>query len=215
MIKNQFTNNFFESFRDSYIQRNVKEISNYCNSIITHLNKQDLILHPLGFYYCNVFDFSNGEKIRIHIWSDKGNRIIPLMDIHNHYYNVISFVFKGYVYNTIYDVTKTEPFTHTLYQGSYDKNGKRILEKTDKKFNLIPLKKNKISQGELYIIDKSDVHKGEVPESQFSITFVFTEKPVEPNPQVFGRIDGKDTYEFPLIEVNNEEIEYIIENASA
>jgi hypothetical protein len=215
MIKNQFSKSFFNNLRDSYINRNIEQISKSCDLIIGHLGKQNLILHPLGFYYCNLFDFCNGEKIRIHIWSDKGKRINPLMDIHNHYYNVVSYVFRGSVYNTLYNVKETKPYTHSLYEGSYDKSGKRILKKTNKKFNLNPLKKQRVAEGELYIIDKSEVHKGEVLESEFSITFVFTEKPINPNPQVFGKINGNTIYEFPLMLSDKDEINHILKKASA
>lgn len=202
---------FFSSLRGYYRKKDIIKISESCSKIIKTLRKEDLIIHPLGFYYQTLFEFDNNEKFRIHIWSNNTKRIEPLMDIHNHYYNVISYVVTGHLFNTLYKSSELSPYTHTLYSGSYDKNGKRILKKTNKNYNLKKVAKNKINSGQLYIIDKSEIHRGEVPDSEFTITIVYTEKPVSPNPLVFGDINGKKEYEFPLLKVNENELEYIME----
>lgn len=211
MTNNQFTNDFFNSLRDYYRRKDISEISNYCNEIIKKLSRDDLIIHPLGFYYCNLFEFENSEKFRIHIWSNNSERVKPLMDIHNHYYNVISYVVTGHLFNTLYNLSESLPYTHSLYSGSYNKDGKRILKKTNKNYNLKEIVRNKVDSGNLYVIDKTEIHKGEVPDSEFTITIVYTEKPIEPNPLVFGDINGEDEYGFPILMVNKKELDYIIE----
>ena len=209
-MTNQFTKDFFCSLRESYRSKNISEISKSCNEIIKKLSANDLMIHPLGFYYCNLFEFENSEKFRIHIWSNNSERVKPLMDIHNHYYNVISYVVTGHLLNTLYNLSQAKPYSHSLYLGSYDKYGKRILKKTNENYNLKEIVKNKIDFGNLYVIDKSEIHKGEVPASEFTITIVYTEKPINPNPQVYGDINGEKEYEFPKLMVDTNEIEYIL-----
>lgn len=210
MMENQYTKDFFHTLREYYRTKNIIKISESCNKIIKDLKSNDLMIHPLGFYYNNLFEFENNEKFRIHIWSNNSERLKPLMDIHNHYYNVISYVVTGHIFNTLYSSSKSIPSTHSLYSGSYDKDGKRILKKTGQNFNLKKIVQNKIKAGNLYIIDKAEIHKGEVPSSEFTITIVYTEKPTNPNPQVFGKINKEDEYTFPKLMIDKNEVKYIL-----
>ncbi len=48
--------------------------------------------HPLGFIYSKLFEFPNSNTLRLHIWDKERWYQEPLMDIHNHYYTVNSYI---------------------------------------------------------------------------------------------------------------------------
>ena len=163
--------------------------------------RDKLRVHPLGFLFCRLHQFSNNETIRIHIWSDKENIQKQIIDIHNHFYNIMSYIIVGSVSNTLYKASVNEPYTHSTYIGSYQNNEKRILSKNDECYKLEELETHIINEGELYKIVKSEVHRGGSIDN-FSISLVYTEDPGNPSPLVFGPIDGLSKYEYSSILVD-------------
>lgn len=207
--------NFYDDLRIHFKSNDIKSIKEYASLLLIETAqgylRDKLRVHPLGFLFCRLHQFSSNETIRIHIWSDKENVQKPLMDIHNHFYNIISYIVVGSVSNTLYKASKTEPYTHSTYIGSYQTNEKRILSKNDEYYKLEELETHIINEGELYSIGKSEVHRGGSIED-FSISLVYTEDPGNPSPLVFGPIDGLNKYEYSsslvdelkLIELENQ-----------
>lgn len=192
--------NFYDELRIHYKNRDVKRLKEQSSQLLIEFSKGylrgKLRIHPLGFLFCRLHHFQNDETIRIHIWSDRENVQKPLMDIHNHFYNIISYVVAGAVSNTLYKVLKEEPATHATYVGSYRTNEKRILSKNEKCYKLEEIGTHIINEGELYTIGKSEVHKGDSIDNHLSISLVYTEEPGNPSPLVFGPIDGLNEYQY-------------------
>lgn len=208
--------NFYTDLRVHFKNKDLKKIREQISELLTEFSdgylRNRLRIHPLGFLFCRLHHFDNDETIRVHIWSDKENIQKPLMDIHNHFYNIISYIVTGSVSNTLYKVSKEEPLTHATYVGSYQSNERRILSKKNMCYKLEEIETHIINEGELYTIGKSDVHKGDSIDDSISISIVYTEDPGNPSPLVFGPIDGMDEYTYfsrlvdkqKVIELENE-----------
>ncbi|TXE03731.1 hypothetical protein [Algoriphagus aquimarinus] len=212
---------FYNELRIDFKNNDIKSIKEHV-SLLLYQSAQGYLrdklrVHPLGFLFCRLHQFSNNETIRIHIWYDKENIQKPLMDIHNHFYSITSFIVVGSVSNTLYKASLAEPYTHSTYIGSYQNNERRILSKNDEYYKLEELETHIINEGELYTIGKSEVHRGDSI-ANFSISLVFTEDPGNPSPLVFGPIDGLSKYEYSsnlvdelqLRELENQ-IKYLVE----
>jgi len=202
--------NFYTDLRIHFKNKNLKKISEKTYELLTNFSdgylRNKLRVHPLGFLFCRLHCFDNDETIRVHIWLDKENIQKPLMDIHNHFYNIISYIVTGAVSNTLYKVSKEEPLTHATYVGSYQSNEKRILSKKNEFYQLEEIETQIINEGELYTIGKSEVHKGDSIDDSISISIVYTEEPGNPSPLVFGPIAGLDEYTYSSLLVDKQKI---------
>lgn len=191
--------NFYNELRIHFQNKDIKSIKEQAALLLNECTqgylRDKIRVHPLGFLFCRLHQFPNNETIRIHIWSDKENIQKPLMDIHNHFYNIISYIAVGSVSNTLFNASTEEPHTHATYTGSYQNNEKRILSKNEESYKLEELETHIISEGELYTIRKSEIHEGDSID-HFSISIVYTEDPGNPSPLVFGPIDGLSKYEY-------------------
>lgn len=178
----------------------VSEVSNF----IIILKQSDLLnktlrFHPLGFMYSKIHKFQNNDSLRVHIWSKETYKQEPLMDIHNHFYNVNSFVYQGCIINRLFgisDLDSNSVATHSIYSGSYLSNDQRILTRTGSTKKLWLEKEIIINQGSLYEISKSEIHSGSSCCEDFTLTVVYTESEGNPNPLVFGPIEGKSQYQY-------------------
>jgi hypothetical protein len=153
-----------------------------------------LRFHPLGFIYGKLHEFSNLEVLRIHIWNTTSKVQDPIMNIHNHFYDVNSFVFRGVLSNDLYKINELAEPTHSIYSGSYTNESTRILTKTESKKNIHLEQRQIISKDNLYFIKKNEIHLGDNVNNEITITFVFSENPGNPNPLVFGPLDGEKSY---------------------
>ena len=166
--------------------------------ILTKSNFLDdkLRFHPLGFIYSKLHEFENSEVIRIHVWNSISKIQEPLMNIHNHFYDVNSFVYCGTISNELYELSIASEPTHAIYSGSYINENTRILTKTELYKHLILRQRNLISKGNLYSIEKSEIHSGDNVNNETTITIVFSANPGNPTPLVFGPREGKDAYTY-------------------
>ncbi|MEL0651529.1 hypothetical protein V6246_08855 [Algibacter sp. TI.3.09] len=214
MKKNQFSELYFTQLRESYANKDTNKIHNACKEIINKINEIVLLKHPLGFYYSELYKYSDDAKIRIHIWPDNRESIQDKLNIHNHYYNITSYVYMGNIKNILFNSFNEEPYTHALYEGTYEEKNTRILNRTDSKFNLNIISEEVIEQGNIYEIKKSEIHIGKVEKQTFTITLIFTENPNNSNPKIYGCIDGPDKITFKPQKVTEDEIKYIQENCT-
>jgi len=85
--------------------------------------------HPLGFIDITAHKFSNGDTLNIHIWEK--SLIIPTEEnIHNHFFDSISYVLIGGIYNNFYSLDYTKEGSKYYYKSSYNwRIDSRILEK--------------------------------------------------------------------------------------
>ncbi|MGK0420694.1 MAG: hypothetical protein ACJAT9_000353 [Polaribacter sp.] len=200
------TENFYNELKSDFKQKDIEKIKEKVFQLLSEFSngylREKLRIHPLGFFFCRLHEFSNKETIRIHVWLDKHTIQKPLMDIHNHFYNISSFIITGTVSNTLFKVLKTEPYTHSVYIGSYRENEKRVLTNQKDYYKLEEGETQIINEGELYEIKKSEVHKGDTINNTLSISLVYTEEPSNPTPLVFGPIKELNEYEYSSHIVN-------------
>lgn len=202
----------FEDLRHCYKNRDIENIRKNLDQIFnilfdTDFFEKNLRYHPLGFIYCRLHEFDNKENIRLHIWNKFSNVQTSSMDIHNHYYDVNSYVLKGKVINTLYTIQKDDNINHYQYVGSYIDSDKRVLTKTSIGNKLIKISNHVINFGELYKIAKEDIHSGgSIGES---ITITYSENPGNPSPLIFGALDGNSQYIFQSQTVPIDVVNYI------
>jgi hypothetical protein len=206
---------FFESLKLSYKEGNKEQIKKLATRIIEQLRatnglRQRAIYHPLGFIYTKLYEFKNKESIRLHLWDKERWYQKPLMDIHDHYYTVNSFVFKGCIRNNLYKLRDGEP-NFTLYKGQYSPNGDRVLTKTDKSVYASLDHSEIICEGNLYQITTHQLHSSFVETNVATCTLVYTENPGIPNPLVLGPYNGNDEYYYSNYIVEDHIVDGIIE----
>lgn len=207
---------YFKKLRECFRSKVPEKIESQLEPLIIEIKNNNLLenklrFHPLGFLYIKLFQFQNEETLRMHFWLKENNIQKPLMDIHNHFYHVNSYVFQGKLINRLYEVSE-ESKTHALYTGTYKNNTERVLTRTNEFKNLILSKEVNIYTKELYRIDKSQIHSGDRLGSDFTVSIVYTENPGNPNPLVFGPIDGENKYTYESEVVPNNLIDIVKSN---
>ena len=151
--------------REAYVTGSSNLVKAQIPPLIEHLKKSNCLdnllrHHPLGFMYGRLFEFQNGDCLRIHVWSNSSKTQQPLMNIHNHYYTVNSYVLSGEVNNSKFEVYQEDEPTHAVFKGTYGKNDERVLTRTPIKYCLKLIEQEIIEAGELYIIEKDEIHSG-------------------------------------------------------
>ncbi len=207
----------FEKLRQSFINKDLYSLGIETNDLIlfilstSYLNSKTYY-HPLGFIYSKLFEFENMETIRIHIWDRKYFSAKPLMDIHNHYYVVNSFLFKGCISNNVFNIDEVNGINYAIYEGGYSKNEERILKRSSRKISLSLNRIEVYCQKELYQIPIDTIHSGHPIDNNLVCTIVYTEKPGKPIPLVVGPIDGELEYCFPTKEVDVDTINNVLKD---
>ncbi|MCP1384815.1 hypothetical protein [Runella salmonicolor] len=208
-------NLFFEELRSAFLKKDQNLIAEKISTLFQEFNLNKYLdgktfYHPLGFIYANLFQFENKETIRMHIWNENYYYIEPFMDIHNHYYIVNSFIYKGCINNNIYKVNPDLEDNFSIFEGSYTDAGDRILKKTSMGINLSMEYTETHCEGRLYQIQRNTIHSGKPLDKRTTCTIVFTEKPMNPNPLVVGAINGNCEYIYTNKPVDKELLTLIL-----
>ncbi|WP_158826722.1 hypothetical protein [Mucilaginibacter lacusdianchii] len=204
----------FENLRELYRKSDVSNLHIVVKNLITELSNliayDNMYFHPLGFMYATLHSFSNNETIRIHIWNKRVYELTPILDIHNHYYKVNSYVFCGCVVNQLYKIHGLKNPNVSQYKGSYTSNGGRILTKTTDGFFVIEEKKSIHYSGDLYVIEHDQIHSGGSLGDETTCTVVYTQEPGEKEPLVFGKGELPDVLLFELKKVPSKEVKKVL-----
>lgn len=204
----------YEELRALFRKKDTKGILVKAKYLISQLAENKTlsvtaIYHPLGFIYLRLHEFENKESIRIHIWDKQRWYQKPLMDIHDHYYTVNSFVYKGWIVNNVFTLSEGNP-NYTQYVGEYSDNDERILKKTDQHLFVELSYSETITEGQLYQIGADKLHSSCVQNDVLTCTIVYTENPGTPSPLVLGPFNGEDVYFYPNRMVETKVINEII-----
>lgn len=166
----------------------------------------DFLWHPLGFIKSKIMDVAN-RQIRLHIWPrDEKKFQHPQWMIHDHIFNLNSWVLKGEVLNTLYDITQSEDYDHCLYSVLYD-GEKSILKKTNVNVKVSESSRNVIKDGGKYNIPAKTLHSTISVYPATSITVCETFNISNENPLVVGEIDGDEKYTYFRYRVSQHELE--------
>lgn len=190
--------NTFEQVREYFVARDLKNLRTSFNSLVKTFEKTNLLegnvfFHPLGFAYTELFVFSNRDAIRINIWSTVRHPQTPSMEIHDHFYNINSFVIAGKLTNIVYDVSAVSP-NHSVYKGTFDSAEGRTLKRTEECLNAEISSTQIINQGDFYYLPKGSLHSSYVPPKEFTCTFVLASQRDSSTSRILGPLNGLDNY---------------------
>jgi hypothetical protein len=166
--------------------------------------------HPLGFIICKLSE--EGEKtIRLHIWPNNSNRVQePAWLIHDHLFDLKSWVLSGKIENTEYEITNDNP-NFSVYQASYDKE-KSILHRTDQKLSIKVKHKTIINTGGIYQVSSGVLHQSVSLSKATSLTICETINKFDKSPIIAGDISGMDIYSYTRSIVSDNDLYEIIGN---
>lgn len=177
----------------------------------------EFYLHPLGFYYCRLFD--NGEnQIRLHIW-EPGYPVKKDLFIHDHYYDLCSWVLCGKILDFSYSVEKTiEISEFTKFTSSYiNGNDIRTLNRTDEYQKVNRSLERLLVKGEKYIIPKGTFHSNKIffDISELTVTLVYTfNNNADHSPNVIGFSKNEIYLENNPEKITSLKVQTLIERAN-
>jgi len=163
-------NNFFHTFYKK--NPTSKEIIIFLNFIKKNLNEFKITKHPLGFIYIELAK-EDSAIYRLHIWAkDVRYTQEPNWPIHNHIYDIESYLIIGKIKQTTYNlVNAKENPSYPLYKIKYTKKGtikEKLKESTDLEISDIKI----LNTGESYSFPKESFHRIDVPNDSLTATLV-------------------------------------------
>lgn len=169
---------------------------------------EEFVWHPLGFIFCKLSE--EGErKIRLHIWPNNKERMQkPAWLIHNHMFDLKSWVVSGEIENTEYLVVEGKP-NYRVYNARYEKDGS-VLYRTE---SLICLKVNRrllLSAGEVYEVPSGAFHQSVMSSESTTVTVCETINQPNISPIIAGEINGGCRYSYIRAQVDKNDLHAII-----
>lgn len=208
--------NAFAEVREFFEARDLVTLRTRFNSLLKAFQRTDCLdgkvfFHPLGFAYSELFVFSNGDRIRINIWSSVRHQQTPLMEVHDHFYNITSFVVIGRMINRLYAVNAELSPNRAIYKGTFDPVEGRTLKKTEECLNAEIFNTEIINQGDFYYLPKGKLHSSHVPVDEFTCTFVLASQRGLPTSRILGPLNGLDKYNYRNRTMDSETLRSILE----
>ena len=151
---------------------------------------EEFYLHPLGFYYCRLF-LSSSEQVRLHIWAPDYIKKQDLF-IHDHYYDLCSWVLCGTIRDYAYSVKPSNvPTQHIVYTSGYhaDQNIRTIAPTSE--YKLVSVEAERlIVAPKKYFISRETFHANEVlfDQAELAVTLVYAYNyKAEHRPNIIGQ----------------------------
>jgi len=165
------------------------------------------IWHPLGFIFCKLSE--EGErKIRLHIWPNHHDRMQkPTWLIHDHLFDLKSWVIAGKIENTEYSVTEGTP-NYRVYNAIYEKDSS-VLCRTDKQIFITEHIKYQVSADEKYRVPSGVLHQSVSVSETISVTVCETIDQPNISPRIAGDICGADKYSYIRAKVDEADLQSI------
>lgn len=163
--------------------------------------------HPLGFYCCKVTEDSENENIRIHFWL-RENCEQKGFEIHNHIFNLESFIIDGIIKNTTYEISNNhnDDIFH-IFKTSYNNDKSYIYRDTnDEKLRVKNI--SIYSKDQKYALSFDDIHQSEVLTNK-AVTLMYTKKISNHQPIVYSKINISELNFHRALLSRNEKIELI------
>ena len=165
------------------------------NQILMNLIEQPNIFkatyHPLGFIHLKLFKKSN-VSLRLHLWQRQARKTqIPAWLIHNHIFDLESYVLCGSINNLNYKIVEAENNpSHRIYEVIYDECESQ-LHVTDKFVNYKLVESQIFEAGDTYKVNRGTFHTSIVEPGKFTCTLVITSNEIAIKPQVLGELDAE------------------------
>lgn len=178
-------------------------------SIINFAISQKLpfLKHPLGFIVCNLLS-NDSLKARLHLWPKIIGDSQETLQIHDHTFNLKSWVLHGSIENIEY-VKSELGSKFAVYSTSYSGN-KSIIKKTEEIVMLIELGSSIYKAGSCYKVNAGEFHASSRKGKTVAATVLITEDVNKSVSLVAGPLNAADLYEYVRDEVSIEELSTII-----
>ena len=126
--------------------------------------------HTLGFNKIVLAEGEYGERVRLHLWDEKGNvHNIDNTDIHDHYWDFSSLILEGCLHSRIYEIS--EICGNQYYKISHNSrpNGDYLLNSAGST-KLKTIKDFIITKGQVHHLKNDELHS--TVNKQYTITLV-------------------------------------------
>ena len=166
------------------------------------------IWHPLGFILCKLSE-DGDRKIRLHIWPNNNDRMQkPAWLIHDHMFDLKSWVVAGKIENTEYSLTEGKP-NYRVYNARYEKDSS-VLYRSDRLICLSKNKKSLLNVGEIYEVPSGVLHQSVSSSESTSLTVCETTNQPSISPIIAGEINGAGRYSYTRAQVDENDLHAII-----
>ncbi len=133
------------------------------------------VRHPLGFIYAPLFR-EWPWTLRLHIWLREAPRPqLTTSPIHDHTWELTSFVVCGALENRIIHVHDVEDPTHRVFE-IRGVGGNDMLQPTERLVRFHCSSAERLLQGDRYVVAAGQFHFTEVPEGITTATIVLAER---------------------------------------
>ncbi|WP_291064260.1 hypothetical protein [Empedobacter sp. UBA3239] len=195
---------FITSFFNEYLKIEMQDVKFY--------------LHPLGFIYSRLYSSEN-EQLRIHIWLKDYKKKNDFY-IHDHYYDLNSWILLGEIKDLLYDISEKENSGEfIIYEGSYNENENyRYLKPSNLFCDILKTEERYFTKGDKYFIQKRKYHSNEIMfnDSDYACTLVLTQNPNKiHSPKVLSKIKKSEIIEETPSLISYSDMKLIIETLSS
>lgn len=178
--------------------RLIQSVSELLVILLGNLGTVSSIYHPLGFVQIKADQCDEYGSLKIHIWNcGNGIEQAPSWPIHQHKWDLRSFVFQGNIENSVYEVVEAdfERANRLIYDVQF-KDGKSVLGRTENYVHAVLASQYRFSQGEWYDVEISDFHASECTDKATCGTIVLTPPDTGRSPKVLGEKFGEEYYQY-------------------
>ncbi len=157
-------------------------------------NKIFGVWHPLGFIVITLQDWTEEERLRIHIWPESKREFNQGVNwIHNHAYDIISLVLIGNITNQKFQLVN-QGINSALPTFSVEYNGNNSdLKMLNYRSDIESISQEIISNGNIYSIKKWDFHLSETNINEMTATIVLNTNRDKESPIIIGGSKQNDT----------------------
>ncbi|MFS0752628.1 hypothetical protein [Oceanobacillus sp. 1P07AA] len=143
--------------------------------------------HPLGFVHSKLSYIPNIGYLRLHVWLEGDRKTqSPPMPIHDHIFQVNSFILAGSVTNNIYELDSGSGNLYRTYKAEYNNDGS-LLTPTEEILTCNLKNSTNYNKGDFYSVELGVFHETTVENGNFAATLVIeTEKDQTIQPKILG-----------------------------
>ncbi|MGJ9460629.1 hypothetical protein [Oceanobacillus sp. CF4.6] len=151
--------------------------------------------HPLGFVHSKLSYIPNIGDLRLHVWLEGHRKTqFPPMPIHDHIFQVNSFILAGSVTNHIYELGSGSGNLYRTYKAEYS-NGGSLLSPTEELLTCTLKNSTTYNKRDFYSVELGVYHETTVENDNFAATLVIeTEKDQTIQPKILGPTNNNDYF---------------------
>lgn len=194
-------------------RRQDSELVALCSQVLREIERDPgaitARLQPLGFVHAELLK-SNEGTFRLHLWPQPPVRPqSPAWHVHRHPWPLRSYVIRGAVRNSEYQVQPVARSSRRLYDVGYE-GGISRLTATHQAVGCTCVKEETYDAGTTYEVPVDTFHATSGCASQPAATLAVVGPSESRRPLVVGEFAGRETYEFVRAEVSAVELSAIL-----